>query len=59
MSLGIFTTRFSSSEIRNGSLSVQVKFTHVVGGVVPDAPVACVLSKLSSALGLGLVLAVS
>ena len=58
MSLGILIIRFSSSEIRNGSLSVQVKFTHVVGGVVPDAPVACVLSKVSSTLGLGLVLAV-
>ena len=59
MSLGILITRFSSSEIRNRSLSVQVKFTHVVGGVVPDTPVACVLSKVSSTLGLGLVLAVA
>ena len=59
MSLGILITRFSSSGIRNGSLSVQVKFTHVVGGVVPDAPVACVLSKVPSTLGLGLVSAVS
>ena len=50
MSLGLFITRFSSSEIRSGSLSVQVKFTNVVGGVVPDAPVACVLSKVSSTL---------
>ena len=30
----------------------------MVGGVAPDAPVACVLSKVSSSLGLGLVLAV-
>ena len=37
MSLGILLTWFSSSEIRNGSLSVKVKFSHVVGGVVPDA----------------------
>ena len=59
MSLGILITRFSSSEIRNGSLSVQVKFTHVFGRVVPDAPVACVLSTVSSTLGLGLVLVVS
>ena len=56
MSLEILITRFSSSEIRNGSLLVQVKFTHVVGGVVSDAPVACVLSKVSSTLRLGLVL---
>ena len=59
ISLRIFITRFSSSEIRNGSLSVHVKFTHVVGGVVLDAPVACLLSKVSSTLGLGLVLVVS
>ena len=58
MSLETFVTRFSSSEIRNGSLSVQVKFTHVVGGVVPDASVVFVLSKVSSTLELGLVLAV-
>ena len=58
MSLGISIARFPSSEIRNGSLSVQVKFTHVVGDVVPDAPVACVLSTVSSTPGLGL-LAVS
>ena len=31
----------------------------MVGGVVPDAPVACVLSKVSSTLGLGLILAVA
>ena len=59
MPLGILITRFSSSEIRNGSLSVQENSTHVVGGFVPDASVACVLSKVSSTLGLGLVLAVS
>ena len=59
MSLGILIIRFPPSEVRNGSLSMQVEFTHVVGEVVPDAPVACVLSKLSSTLGLGLVLAVS
>ena len=59
MSSGILITRFSSSEIRTGSLSVQVKFTHFVGGVVFDAPVACVLSKVSSTLGLGLVVSVS
>ena len=59
MSLEILITRFSSSGIQNGSLSVQVKFTHVVGGFVPDAPVACVLSKVFSTLGLDLVLAAS
>ena len=59
MSFGIVITRFSSSEIRNGFPSVQVSSTQAVGGFVPDAPVACVLSKVSSTLGLGFVLSVS
>ena len=59
MPLGILITRFSSSEIPNGSHSVQMKFAHVVGGVVSNALIACVLLKVSSTLGLSLVLAIS
>ena len=59
MSLGILITLFSSSAIRNGSLSVQENSTHVVGDFVPCASVVCVLSKVSLTLRLGLVPAVS
>ena len=38
---------------------MQVNSTQAVGGFFPDVPVACMLSKVSSTLGLGLVLAVS
>ena len=57
--LTILITRFSSSEFRLGSPSVYAKFTNVTAGFSPDAFLVCVLSKVSSTLGLGVVLMAS
>ena len=56
---GIFSTLYSSSFARNGSLSMWAKSTDVAERSTPDFPLACVLLKVSPALGLGLVVAVS
>ena len=56
--LGSLITLFSSFEILNGYVSVRAKSTHVAGGSALDAPCTRVLSKVSTMLGLGFVLAI-
>lgn len=58
-SLEVFIPPFSSSEALNGSISVSAKSTHAAGGSAPGAPLAFVLSKVFSTLGLTFVLEIS